>query len=288
MRREERIQVVRAAIQMARHRAGWWRVRCPFCNGRDDSFSYNPETGYYHCFRCTVKGILDGDDRQTHTEEQRAVIADKNAADLEAIRLPPDGYFPLAGDMSSALAPARDYMHSRGIPEHVWDEAQVGGCAYGKYAGRVVIPNLMLDGSWYGYTTRAYEKKVAKKFAYKYPPGTWRGDVLHNQPALWEATDEHLYVVEGAFDALYLWPHAVAVLGMPSHHQTALLASAKRPLVVVLDADAWEKGFALSLRLRLEGCRAGCVRLVDGADPDEVDQAWLWEEARCSLSENIG
>lgn len=197
---------------------------------------------------------------------------------------PPDGYFALAGDTSESLSEARAYMHSRGIPERVWHEAQVGACAFGKYAGRIVVPNLLPDGSWYGYTTRVWGKVADKKGKYRYPRGSWRGSVLHNQPAIRATTDEHLYVVEGAFDALFLWPHAVAVLGMPSDHQVAMLATSERPLVVVLDADAWEKGLALSLRLRLEGCKAGCVKLLDGADPDEVDPSDLWEWAQDSLS----
>ena len=278
--KEERELIVRAALRQAKHRAGWWRAACPFCQGRDDSFSYNPETHYFHCFRCPVRGML-------HEEVEELVGAgpskEEQSAALLAITKPPEGFFLLAGDMSQTLAPARDYMHKRGIPEHVWHEAQVGACAHGKYAGRVVIPNLLDDGGWFGYTTRAYDKGVPKKLAYKYPPGSWRGDVVYNQPALHSRSREHLYIVEGAFDALFLWPHAVAVLGMPSERQVALLAGSKRPLVAVLDADAWVQGWALSQKLRLEGCRAGAVRLVDGADPDEVDPAWLWEAARESL-----
>jgi len=287
LRRDEKDQIIRTALSSAKLRAGWMRTHCPFCGGRDDSFSYNPETTYYHCFRCTTKGVLDRSQVEALEEEfaaEREANKAKNDAELEAITRPPDGFFLLAGDTSASLAPARDYLHSRGIPERVWHEAQVGACAFGRYAGRVVIPNLMRDGSWYGYTTRVWGKPIDKKLKYRYPPGGWRGEVLHNQPALWEETDEHLYVVEGAFDALYLWPHAVAVMGMPSEKQIALLSTSTRPLVVVLDADAWEKGLMLSLRLRLEGCVAGCVKLLDGADPDEVDPVWLWEEARASIS----
>jgi len=278
--RTEKEAIVRAAISTGKPRAGWLRAHCPFCQGRDDSFSYNPETSYYHCFRCPVRGKLDGD-----AEEFKPIPAtpDEQQRELDNLTRPPDGFCLLAGDDSETLAPARDYMHGRGIPERVWHEAQVGACIYGKYAGRIVIPNLRSDGSWYGYTTRAYDKGVPKKAAYRYPSGTWRGDVLHNQNALWEDTDEHLYIVEGAFDSLFLWPHAVAVLGMPSEKQILLLSKSKRPLVVVLDADAWEKGYALSMRLRLEGCRAGCVKLLDGADPDEVDRSDLWEWAQASL-----
>lgn len=283
MKQEERQQIVRAALASAKLRAGWWRARCPFCEGRDDSFSINAITGFYHCFRCPKKGVLDSDDENIAALHLPPDEAAKAASDMEAIRHPPDGFFLLAGDTSYTLAPARDYLHSRGIPERVWHEAQVGACAHGKYAGRVVIPNLLDDGSWYGYTTRVWGKPIDKKMKYRYPPGGWRGAIMHNQPALHGPSDEHLYIVEGAFDALFLWPHAVAVLGMPSEHQITMLAASKRPLVAVLDADAWEKGWALAMRLRLEGCTAGAVKLMDGADPDEVDPAWLWEEARASL-----
>lgn len=283
MNRAERERIVRAALGSARARAGWMRARCPFCEGRDDSFSFHPETTYYHCFRCAKKGYLEKQEGQEEFVIPKQ-SEDEQARELRALTNPPDGFFLLAGDTSESLGEARDYMHSRGIPESVWHEAQVGACAFGPYAGRVVIPNLMQDGSWYGYTTRAYSKAVPKKLAYKYPRGSWRGSVLHNQPALYEATEEILYVVEGAFDALFLWPHAVAVLGMPSEKQVQLLASSARPMAVVLDADAWQKGLALSLRLRLEGCRAGCVKLLDGADPDEVDRGDLWEWARDSLA----
>ena len=281
MNREERTVIVKAALAGAKHRAGWYRTHCPFCQGRDDSFSYNPETSYYHCFRCPVRGKLESADDLDFDKPAPEQIN----AEQEALTRPPDGYFPLAGDESESLAAARDYMHSRNIPERVWHEAQVGACAWGIYAGRIVIPNLMPDGSWYGYTTRVWGKPIDKKAKYRYPKGSWRGNVLHNQPALWADTadDEHLYVVEGAFDALALWPHAVAVMGMPSEKQIALMVTSTRPLVVVLDADAWEKGMALAMRLRLEGCRAGHVRLLDGADPDEVDSGELWEAARESL-----
>lgn len=281
MTRTEKEAIVRAAISTGKPRAGWLRAHCPFCQGRDDSFSYNPETTYYHCFRCPVRGKLEGE-----AEEFKPTppTLDEQQRELLNLTTPPEGFCLLAGDDSETLAPARDYMHGRGIPERVWHEAQVGACIYGKYAGRIVIPNLRSDGSWYGYTTRAFDKGVNKKLAYRYPPGTWRGDVLHNQNALWEDTQEHLYIVEGAFDSLFLWPHAVAVLGMPSEKQVLLLSKSKRPLVVVLDADAWEKGYALSMRLRLEGCRAGCVKLLDGADPDEVDRSDLWEWAQASLN----
>ncbi len=92
-------------------------------------------------------------------------------------------------------------------------------------------------------------------------------------------------LVQLVMEVMVLIPHLIQLhqrvaVKVVEQHLMVLLAV----LVVVLDADAWEKGLALSLRLRLEGCTAGCVKLLDGADPDEVDGAWLWEEARASLA----
>ena len=49
--------------------------------------------------------------------------------------------------------------------------------------------------------------------------------------------------------------------------------------------DAWEEGWALAMRLRLHGMRAGSVRLPPRKDPDQVDPAWLRAAARASLDE---
>lgn len=282
MTREDKEKIIQVALSMAKLRAGWWRAPCPFCGGKDDTLSYNPTTGYYHCFRqaCRTKGVLG---EVPEDLVGAGPTADEQAAEIALVQRPPEDYVPLAGDDSLIFADARKYLRQRKLPEHVWREAQVGACVSGRYAGRIVIPNLMPDGSWYGYTTRAYSKSVPKKFAYRYPPGGWRGEVMHNLPAIWQKTDEVLYVVEGAFDALALWPHAVAVLGMPSERQLQLLASATRPLCVVLDADAWEVGWSVAMKLRVMGATAGAVRLMDGLDPDEVDPSDLWEWAQSSL-----
>ena len=284
--REERSKIVEVALAEAKQRAGWWRAPCPFCEGRDPTLSYNPETGYWHCFRCRERGQL-GDVPEDLIG--RGPTPEQREAELEEARRPPEGYHPLAGDDSYTFGPARDYLVRRGVREEVWGEAQIGACAEGRYARRIVVPNLQPDGSWLGYTTRSYDKAVPKKLAYRYPGGSWRGTVVWNARALSVETDEPLYVVEGVLKGLPYWPDAVAHLGNSgpaavTPQQFSLLCAAKRPLVIVLDGDAHEQGWALAMRLRLEGCTAGAVRLPAGKDPDEVDAAWLWEEARASLS----
>ena len=71
-------------------------------------------------------------------------------------------------------------------------------------------------------------------------------------------------------DALPHWPHAVAVLGKPSEAHLGLLAAAKRPVVMCLDADAWRTGVGVMQRLRLRGVEAHYLELPPGRDPGEM------------------
>jgi hypothetical protein len=281
----EVVRLVESALSGAKQRAGWFRSRCPFCAERDQSFSYNPVTGYWHCFRCRENGFL-------HDVPEELIGAgpseEEVAAELEEARRPPPSFTLLAEDDSETLAPAREYLLRRGVPERVWGPAQLGACYEGRYEERIVVPNVMLDGSWLGYTTRSYDPECPKKFAYRYPRGAWRGHVVWNEAALYADTDELLYVVEGVLKGLPYWPHAVAFLGnsgpsVVTDEQFAMLRSSRRPLVVVLDGDAHVQGWALAMRLRVAGCLAGAVRLPPKTDPDEVDAYELWEAARESL-----
>jgi DNA primase len=120
--------------------------------------------------------------------------------------------------------------------------------------------------------------------AYSYPKGMNRGDVLYRGAQLWEHTDEPLIVVEGVFDALYMWPHGVALLGKASEYQMEALFESPRPVVIILDGDAWEEAYAMKLRLQLHGKKhVGHVRLPPKKDPDDMPRDWLAEEIRRAL-----
>jgi hypothetical protein len=113
-----------------------------------------------------------------------------------------------------------------------------------------------------------------------------RAKFLYNQAALYVETDAPVLIVEGVFDALPYWPHAVACLGKPGEVHRWLMTEAKRPIAVVLDGDAWEEGWGLSEWLRTEvNVPVGFVRLPPCTDPGSVDPAWLREEAKqCTRS----
>lgn len=276
------------ALAGALLRGSWWRANCPFCEqrvgkvDRDRCLSVHAGGGGWHCFRCGARGRvkLEG----AHFVE---AAAEAVTAPVEAIE-PPPGFVPLGeepGSSAVSLREARAYLHSRRLDAEVWHAAGLGACASGPYAGRVVVPVIGDDGrSWVGYSARLWQAKCDKRLKYRNAVGEWKSKVVYNAAALTLETDEPVYVVEGVFDALAHWPHAVAVLGDATDAQAAVLARACRPLVVVPDGDAWRKGWALAQWLRLHGAQAGAIQLPAGVDPDEVDPAWLWEEARASLA----
>lgn len=285
----ERDRLIEGVLAGARvHGSGYAKVACPFCEERKGSsdgsrsLSYHAATRFWHCFRCGAKGRVD--DASGLGEElspDRAPDPDRN----DEARRPPESFQLLDAEARASLVYSRAvrYLRGRGVSDERMEAAGIGACLGGKFAGRVVVPVLGDRREWLGFTARAFIPVRDKKLKYRYPPGDWRRGVLYHRAALDAETEEPAYVVEGAFDALAHWPHAVALLGDAQEEQIPVLLRARRPLVVVLDGDAWEKGWALAQRLILEGSRAGAVRLPPGKDPDEVDPYWLWEEARASL-----
>ena len=279
MRRIERAKVERAISQGRASGDGWVRSRCPFCverTGKEDrrgAFSFNTVSGWCLCFKCGLKGRVEG-------FENAPIVAAEEEREFgpDAFK-PPESFVELAGDDSFTLQPARDYLTGRGVPEAIWKQAHVGACWKGRYAGRVVFP-ILAAGEWLGFISRLHRKAEPGEASYLYPEWLKRKNTLYNFEALHVVTDEPVIVVEGALDALAYWPDSVAVLGKPSQEQTFMLADTHRPVAVVMDGDAWAEGMELSLKLQLEGQRAGFVRLPPRTDPDEVDRTWLREEAR--------
>lgn len=285
---------VEDALRSARLGSQWTRVACPFCadDGHVDrkrSLGVSSGSGWYECFRCGTKGKLES------PPDPSAVASYRPSQPTTRVLMPPPAdYVALSSERglrSSALEPARAYLRKRGLSSvDVWREYQIGAADDGYWAGRVIIPMLSHeDGEWLGWIARLWcnpspraEGRHAMK--YLYPKGMPRGQTFWNHRALYVKSDEPVMIVEGALDALPFGEDAAACLGKLSHAQMDALQDTARPVVAVLDGDAWAESWALAARLRFEGKRAGFVRLPPKIDPDEVDPEWLREEARRSLA----
>ena len=288
---------------------GWMRSHCPFCvsvNGRDDkrySFGLNIASCVFHCFRCGTTG---------HFPEAREffgttydALPDAAPIDAEPTEIgPPTNCEPIwKSPFATAwtYAPAREYLAGRENlgDRALWKKANVHACINGEFKPegvfnddgsqrvqrvkrRIVVPVLARDGkTWLGWSARDWTNRAVRK--YLYPGGMNRGTILYNHSVLDIETDEPALIMEGVFDVLPHFDNAVGCLGKPSKWQKSIFKEARRPLVVCLDGDAWEEGQALSFLLRINGVRAGFVKLPPKRDPGDIDPGWLKEEARQSL-----
>ncbi len=267
--------------------AGWVRVDCPFCAdrlGKDDTkacLGYQVSSRKWHCFRCGTAGML-----AEEPDEFSSYAADLAPDDgTVPVFDPPEGFWSLSegpGASAWSLEGARLYLARRGISPQLIAEAKIGAVAKGYLANRIVIPVLAPDNTtWLGYVARVWEDGPERK--YLTAKGMRRDAILYNQRCLAVETDKPALVVEGCLDTYPYWPDACALLGKASEAQMEALLAARRPVVFMLDGDAHREAWACAMRLRLDGQRAGTVRLGAGIDPDEVPTDWAWERAVASL-----
>jgi len=286
--------LVARILQTARPSSnGWVRAPCLFCPirvGKEDktlAFAYNAHTGVYRCMRCGVSGKIGA----AQSMVPSAVVAAAGTVDYDPNEAtqPPEGFYRLDCEPAlSAMAcrPAYDFLEARGITSEKIHKAQMGVCLKGKYFGRIIIPVLAEDdNTWLGWIGRAWTKE--SKLRYLYPKGMPRGEIFYNQKALHVKTDEPLLVVEGSFDSQFE-DDAAPVLGKPGWAQLAQLldGTIERPIVFVLDGDAWKESWAHHQKMRMAAhmkgvkTRFGSLRLTPSFDPATIDWQKLKRSAR--------
>lgn len=260
----------------------WVRATCPFCptvEGTPDkkrSFGVRRSDGYYHCFRCAIAGFIQNLDAAAPP-----LKVDKTEGP-QAISPPPEFKLapadPVSGSIGWWSAPdeiIREILQRRKVTPATWRDAGVGYCVAGRYGRRIVVPITDPDDArvWWGFSARTWNPRA--KLKYLYAEGMQRGRMLYNGSALRRVTNTPALIVEGVFDALPYWPDAVACLGKPTKDQLPQLLGARRPLVVVLDGDAWRTGKALSLLLQHKRKQAAYIRLPPKTDPNDLDPTEL-------------
>lgn len=231
-----------------------------------------------NCFKCGTTGWL---------LPQLMDLQEWEVEDVDVEREPPQlatGFVPLYhgdGLGSSALEPARAYLRRRGITDEIGAAADIGTAVWGWLSGYVIVPIPNYENPeapWKGWFARDYTGFKEQK--HRYPKRMSRLDTLWNEQALWERTDEPVIVTEGILDALPYYPDGVACLGKPIDAHVQLFLRAQRPIVMCLDGDAHEEGWAYAMKLRFLGLRAFSVRLPPNQDPNSVDPQWLREQVQ--------
>lgn len=257
-----RVAAIRRAVELTGTREGLWgnlATCCPFCEERagkvdteykltfklqgetKDGKPLSPENAVYSCYRCGSKGYGDFSWLEAPEVKVEEVIPDLG---------PPEG-FTLLKDCSRSVTMHNyvDHFLQRGVLEQA-AKVGAGGCATGFYRGRVIVPYTDARDRWLGFAARTI---IGQDRKYLYPRGMNRRDALWGVRYL-PADKQPVLVVEGVFDALPLFPRAVATLGKSvTEQQLYAIAALKRPIIPCLDGDAWEEAQQLGLRLKMAG-----------------------------------
>lgn len=241
------------------------RGDCPLCQASSRApFCVNVESGLWLCHGCNARGgpvqliakvlrstyesaeerllknfvvfVNDNDDEWDDEELEEAVVED-------TIELPED-FRPLYGKKSSLVAkPYRRYAKSRNITEEMMREYNIGYCASGYFAGRIIIPVYHL-GKVVSFVARAITDNA--KLKVNTPFGNHQGRYCFNLDNIWGT--EEVVITEGVFDALVLPEMAVATFGKKiSSAQVALLRkSGVRTVIFCYDEDALDDAYGFA------------------------------------------
>ena len=163
---------------------------------------------------------------------------------------------------------AMNYLKSRGIKSYDIERYDIGYCADGDYAGRIIVPSFDADNKLNYFIARDFTGTAYLK--YKNPPVSKDVVVFENQIDF----TEPLVLCEGVFDAMAIRRNAIALLGknIPSKLKMKIVENHVSEIVVVLDNDAIENALALSESLINEGVK---VRLVKMRKKDAADLGFI-------------
>jgi DNA primase len=154
------------------------------------------------------------------------------------VRLPKE-FIPFKdASMGLKLTPqykqALAYIKKRNITDLMLQIYNIGFCYNGLYENRIIIPSYDEEKRLNYFVARSYLSKT--KLKYKNPEAQKEIIIFNEHLINW---DETIYIVEGAFDSIFI-PNAIPMLGkfMSEHLFKKLYENAKK-IVIVLDPDAW-------------------------------------------------
>lgn len=130
---------------------------------------------------------------------------------------------------------ALNYIKSRNITDDIIKRYNIGFCLSGLYENRIIIPSYDIENNLNYFVARSFLSKT--KLKYKNPE-VQKEIIIWNEHLIdW---NERIYIVEGAFDSIFL-PNSIPMLGkfMSQHLFDKVYDNVKKDVVIILDPDAW-------------------------------------------------
>jgi DNA primase len=261
------------------HPKGEFYYLCPFCNHQSPKLAVNLEKhGVWHCWHCNDRGsIVQLFKKLNCTKEEIAQLykllgedRSHNATEdvtPSILMLPPE-YQPLwkrPTSLNFSYKSAMQYIINRGITAADILRYQIGYCAEGHYANRIVMPSYDNTGRLNYFTARSFYSNDGLK--YKNPPIS-KNVIVFDFHINWS---HEIVLCEGMYDALAIKRNAIPLLGKTIPNKLAEKIETKNvsDITLVLDNDALHATAEIASRFIQNGKTVRVVSL-DKKDPSEV------------------
>lgn len=255
-------------------------VFCPNCNHHKRKLNINTTTGYYQCWVCGFSGksfssllkkVKASSDFYKILCKDKVKITYTIEEDKKILTLP-DEFKPLyKPNKDFAYKHALNYCLQRNLTIHEIVRYNIGYCAEGQFANRVIVPSYDKDGKLNFYCGRDF---CGGKLKYRLCDGS--KDIIGFE--LFTDFNQPLTIVEGPFDALSVKYNVVPLFGKTLSKKLKLkLMENKPPCVnVLLDNDALSSSLKICEFLVSNNIETHLV-LLDGKDPNEIGHEKTWQ-----------
>ncbi len=232
---------------------------CPVCSheikGLEDgdgkgNLEINYKYGVYKCWVCAETHDTHGSIYKlikkygTPKQLKRYLLLkpedneDGNKRVYSKVRLPKEFVSFKNASFGMKLTPgykqAYNYIKSRNITDLMLQMYNIGFCATGIYENRIIIPSYDENKHLNYFIARSFLTKT--KMKYKNPEAQKEIIIFNEHLINW---DETIYIVEGAFDSIFI-RNAIPMLGkFISEHLFMTLYEKAKKIIIVLDPDAW-------------------------------------------------
>ena len=232
---------------------------CPVCSheikGLDNgdgkgNLEVNYQYGVYKCWSCAETHETHGSiykliKKYGNAKQLKKFLLlrpeaneDINAKTYKPIKLPKEFIRFSNASAGLKLTPqfkqAYNYIKKRNITEEMLMKYNIGFCYEGEYAYRIIIPSYDDNNNLNYFIARSYLSKPKMKYK---NPEVQKEIIIFNEYLInWTET---IYIVEGAFDSIFI-NNSIPMLGkFMSDHLYMKLYDKAMKIVIVLDPDAW-------------------------------------------------
>jgi DNA primase len=229
---------------------------CPVCD--EDRNKHNFEVNYFNnVYKCWACGDSEGthgslsklfDKYGTRKQKKLYRILSPDTEERVVKKKKPKVVLPdnfTTFKDSHPVYPVRkqaiNYLYNRGISDYMIEKYQIGFCDKGSHGGRIIIPSYDSNRNLNYYVGRSWD--TFSKAKYRNPEAEKEKIIFWESLIDW---DKDIYLVEGAFDGMFL-DNPVVMLGK---HMSELLFEtiynkAKGNVIICLDGDAWDNAVQL-------------------------------------------